>query len=537
MPGRSLAASALARIPWTAEVVQRLPGGGEPPATGYRLDRLADALPAWAEAARRSHPGADAARPRRILVFAYLAWWIEHATLLSLLLAAVGHEVTLVTSPFRRWTVDPSGFDLRRQRGYLRRVLQTVAPVLRVGDVIHHGRSSLPSGLLRLLDRQSDLDVQYTLQREAVEWDADPEAIALRRLRVSRNQAAAAGALAWLDRTSADSVVVPNGSILEFGAVFHAARSRGVPVATYEFGEQRDRMWLARNAQVMRQDTRDLWKARGSIPLTDDERDALRGMYAARRVGASWANFARRWQSGESEGVAAARARLGLDPARRVVLVCTNVVGDSLALDRQIFSTGMSEWLARTVQHLSFRPEVQTIVRVHPGEMLGAGHPSQDIVRETLPTLPENIRLIAPDSPVNTYDLIGLADIGLVYTTTVGMEMAMAGVPVLVAGDTHYRGKGFTFDPESWEAYFATLDGRLDAPAGSRLTESQVELAERYAYRFFFEYPVPYPWHLIGFWDDVQRRPPVDIFPNAASEYRRTLAALVGEPVGWEESR
>ena len=59
-------------------------------------------------------------------------------------------------------------------------------------------------------------------------------------------------------------------------------------------------------------------------------------------------------------------------------------------------------------------------------------------------------------------------------------------------------------------------------------------MAWRYAYRFFFEYPFPFPWHLIGFWDDLASRP----FESIASAeglapYRRTLAALVGEPVDW----
>ena len=33
-----------------------------------------------------------------------------------------------------------------------------------------------------------------------------------------------------------------------------------------------------------------------------------------------------------------------------------------------------------------------------------------------------------------------------------GMEMAMAGLPVIVAGKTHYAGKGFTIDSPTWQA-------------------------------------------------------------------------------------
>jgi len=87
-----------------------------------------------------------------------------------------------------------------------------------------------------------------------------------------------------------------------------------------------------------------------------------------------------------------------------------------------------------------------------------------DVVKKTLPELPEFIHVIEPAEKVNTYDLIELADLGLVYTTTVGLEMALRGIPVVVAGQTHYRGRGFTYDPASWVEYFKMLGRILEDP-------------------------------------------------------------------------
>jgi len=531
------ARAALQRVPWAGELFQRWRAEGRPPASGYRLDRLAEALPGWVEAVARARARLDGTRPRRVLVFAYLSWWLEHAMALSLLLAALGHEVWLAFLPHRRWTEDPTPFDLRRQSAYLLEVWRPAASVLRLVDFSRVRRRPLDADLEGELRRQSLLDVQYTLQREEV--DLESTAVrALLELRLRRNRLAAAGAQAVVPSRRIEAVVLPNGSILEFGAVYHAARALGAPVATYEFGEQRQRLWLARDAQVMRQDTSELWAARGGIPLETAEREALQSLYAARRVGARWAHFARQWQTGVSEGAEAARRRLGLDPTRPVALVCTNVVGDSLALDRQVFTRGMSDWLVESVRRLAARPGVQTVVRVHPGEMLGAGHPSEAVVRGSLPSLPADLHLVPPDSPVNTYDLIELAHVGLVYTSTVGLEMAMAGVPVLVAGATHFRGKGFTDDPASWTEFGEMLERRLAEPLGRRLPAEQIDLARRYAYRFFFEYPRPYPWHLIGFWKDVAERPLEGLIVSDEMEaYRPTLEAFVGRRVvGGRES-
>jgi hypothetical protein len=114
------------------------------------------------------------------------------------------------------------------------------------------------------------------------------------------------------------------------------------------------------------------------------------------------------------------------------------------------------------------------------------------------------------------------------------MEMAMSGVPVITAGLTHYRGKGFTHDPDSFQDYLEDLTALLHEPAGRRLPQAQVELAWRYAQRFFFEYPFEFPWHLIDFWQDLQARPFEEVINSPArSPYASTLRALAGDPIDW----
>jgi len=81
-------------------------------------------------------------------------------------------------------------------------------------------------------------------------------------------------------------------------------------------------------------------------------------------------------------------------------------------------------------------------------------------------------------------------DVGLVYTSTTGLEMALAGRPVIVAGRTHYRGKGFTLDVSSPDELLSALDAVLEGPAP---TAPDVELARRYAHFFFFRAPIRAP--------------------------------------------
>jgi hypothetical protein len=330
-----------------------------------------------------------------------------------------------------------------------------------------------------------------------------------------------------------DVVLTPNGSILEMGAVYQVARWLNIPVVTYEFGEQRGRIWLAQNSEVMRQETDALWQARRGSRLTAQQKARIRNLFAARQRADLWENFARRWQGLPSQGGEATRTVLGLD-ARPVVLLAANVIGDSLTLGRQVFTRSMTEWLRGTLEYFSERAAVQLVVRIHPGERYTKGPSVADVFRQTLPRPPDHLHLVAADDPINTYDLIEIAELGLVYTTTVGMEMAMSGVPVVLAGQTHYRGKGFTLDPASWPAYFELLDQALENPAGLRLSQEQVELAWNYAYRFFFEYPLPFPWHLLGMWEELKEWPLERVLsPEGQARYGDTFRYLLGEPIDW----
>ena len=157
-----------------------------------------------------------------------------------------------------------------------------------------------------------------------------------------------------------------------------------------------------------------------------------------------------------------------------------------------------------------------------------------DVVHRLLPQLPDHIHLVGPREKLNTYDLIEIADLGLVYTTTVGLEMAMSGIPVIVSGQTHYRNRGFTFDPDSWVAYFKQLGQILEKPENYRLAREQVEQAWQYAYRFFFEFPQPFPWHLVRMWEDYNIRPLKSVLNDEGlSLYGNTFRYLSGEPIDW----
>ena len=517
----------LGEIPLAAEAYWYLRQPGRPIAGNFSLHRLDKCLPQWrpvVETYRRGFPSG-----KKVLIFATLRYWIEHTALLGMAFAGLGHQVILAYLPYANWRQPLNRFDLRRQDAYVRSILEqcvslfSILPLIRTKKTDH-----LPQALLRNIEENALRDTQYTLQVEDIEQEGD-----LYRLRLERDTEAVCAVLPWLRENRPDVVITPNGSILEFNAIYNTARYLDIPVVTFEFGEQRQRIWLAHNGEVMRQDTGALWEEVKNLSLTPEEWDRVRGLFAARQGASLWENFSRRWQGVPSQGGIKVRHELGLDE-RPTVLLAANVIGDSLTLGRQVFSDSMTEWLKRTVQYFAQHPEVQLVVRIHPGELITKGPSVEELVKHELPGLPEHVHIVSAGAKVNTYDIVEFADLGLVYTTTVGMEMAMSGVPVIVIGNTHYRGKSFTLDPQNWEAYFTLLSQILQQPECYRLTRQQVEAAWHYAYRFFFDYPQPFPWHLVRMWEDVKEWPIERVLSaEGQAKFGSTFRYLLGEPVKW----
>ncbi len=515
----------LGNVPMAAELYDAVRGGR--PKTRYNLEQLAAHLP---QAAEHTRAALATARPgKKLMLFATLHYWIEQAVMVGLALRGMGHDVTIVYLPYGNWDKEINSFDLRRQDAYTRRVLSPLEGLVKVVSLLDvRPADRLPEALEQAAATASAFDAMYTLQVE--NFDADSK---LYRLRMERNRSAALKAISLIRSECPDVVLIPNGLVTELGIFYQTARQLDATAITYEFNDQREQIWLAQNEIVMRQNMDDLWTARGNRELTDAEREKIAALEDARTSAKKYGKGTRFWQDVASIGGEPLRTTLGLDN-RPVVLLAANVLGDSLTLGRNIFTASMAEWIERTVQYFARRPDMQLVVRLHPGERLMKGPSMMGVVRRAAPERLAHIHIIEPLEKINTYDIMEIASLGLAYTTTVGMEMAMRGVPVILAGKTHYRGRGFTYEPSTWEEYCALLNTILADLPGHRLARQQVETAWNYAYRFFFEFPFDFPWRLMHFWKDVEVWPLRRVFSEEGQrKFGRTFDYLAGERIQW----
>jgi len=522
----------LGELPFTAEVYWLLRHRDKKIHSRFNLEALAARLP---EMVAQVTPYTNSATPgKKIFIFASLHFWINHAVATGLALRGLGHEVTLGYLPYSDYDKPIDRFDLRRHELYARHILQGSHPFLKTVSFLDmEPARQLPGALTRAVEEVTRVDAQYILRKEDV---TGTEPIYL--FRQERNLEAARKALAYIEKNRPDVVIIPNGMIQEFGAVYETARYLDIFTVTYEFFEMDQCILLAQNDLVMFHPTDELWPAYQGRKLNDEQRAWLESFMAARQGDASKADtkFAHLYQKASREGKEKICSLLKLDN-RPIVLMPTNVLGDTATLGRtrSLFSNSMAEWILRVVRFFMEHPQVQLIIRLHPAESQTIGLSVAGTIRQAFPELPENIRLVGSQEKINTYDLVEIADLALVYTSATGLEMATRGIPVLLSGSAHYRKKGFTIDADNWDQYFQKLELALaDLPA-QRLKPEQIERAWNYAYFYFHDYPHPFPWHLEKLWSGLDKRPISYVLGSEGRvKYEATFQKMAGAPMNWK---
>jgi hypothetical protein len=447
----------------------------------------------------------------RLLVVTVLPYWVDICLATGLCIAARGRLVDLVWLPYvtysarrpvltrihdvlARWFKNPAG-----PRGFSITNLRKIAPV------------PLPLELERQVEQQSLIDTAYVARRQTVDVEGNPVHRSIYQHRMERNRRAAGALLHLIDSGRYDAILTPHGNLMEFGVARRVAQHCGLVSITFEFWEQHQTIVAAVGDPCVMLDshTQSVWERDAPHQFTPERRQRIESLIQLRK-GTDWPGFTVAYQRVQSEDVNKLFDRLGLDPQRPVVLMCPNVAWDNLhwRSERVPFRT-MMEWVRETVRFFLDRYEIQLVIRAHPSEgLFGTEESVGEAVADLVPDLPPHIKVILPDDPVNTYDLMEIASLGLVYVSTTGLEMLMRGIPVVCGGPAHYARKGFTEDVGDVGEYFAALERRLLEGLDERLTRREQELAWCYMDVYLFNWTRPFPWSIETFEEDLAAWPP-----------------------------
>ncbi len=290
------------------------------------------------------------------------------------------------------------------------------------------------------------------------------------------------------------AVVNNHGIYVPHGIVSAACRSRNVRTASWNLAYRKQCAIFSHtdtyHHTLMDEPTSD-WE---NMAWSKDREAEIVNYLESRRKGSrDWIWFNR----DADDDMDRFAAKVGLDWKRPVIGMLTNVVWDAQLHYPANAFPGMVDWVMRTVAYFRDRPDLQLLIRVHPGELAPPGgstvsrQPIVEEIRSAFPDMPKNVFIIGPESTVSTYAAMDRCDSVIIYGTKTGVELTSVGIPVIVGGEAWIRNKGMTLDASNADDYFRHLD---TLPLGKRMAPAMVERARKYAYHFFFRRMLPLPF-------------------------------------------
>ena len=158
-----------------------------------------------------------------------------------------------------------------------------------------------------------------------------------------------------------------------------------------------------------------------------------------------------------------------------------------LFLDEKVAFKDVYKWISYTIELFKKQKNKQLVIKIHPAESKTnkSEKTMLDYILEKHKKLPNNIKIIPPDTDISPYSFFKMMDVGIVCNGTIGLEMAVQNIPVIVTGNVHYSKKGFTHDVVSPEEYLKKIENNI-LPLNN-----QQKLAKIYAYFFFIKSFIP----------------------------------------------
>lgn len=176
----------------------------------------------------------------------------------------------------------------------------------------------------------------------------------------------------------------------------------------------------------------------------------------------------------KSAGYVDVRAAFGVGSDQKLLVAtlgsydeerAAEIVGARVHVRPPLFETQI-EWVRSLVDHVKARHELFLVLRVHPREFPNKregvlSHHAQQLKR-AFSDLPANVAVNWPDQAISMYDLADQTDVFLNSWSSVGKEMALLGVPVvLYAPDLAFYPPDLGYWGTTSSDYFAAIDRAL----------------------------------------------------------------------------
>jgi hypothetical protein len=220
----------------------------------------------------------------------------------------------------------------------------------------------------------------------------------------------------------------------------------------------------------------DKWPVNGKLPIPPETIAQILdgGLYRLRGSGGA-STYSPNWSQNSD-----VLTQLNLPPGGKLLAVFSNstdellcnreilrVMGIPYAQTRNPFSTQI-EWLKALIAWVAARPDLRLVIRLHPRMAKGHRHAQASSeatqMRQELSPLPPNVVVVWPESTISSYNIAEHADAILTAWSSIGLELARLGLPLVSAFQRigPWPAGNFNMYSETQEGYFQAVEKALN---------------------------------------------------------------------------
>lgn len=304
---------------------------------------------------------------------------------------------------------------------------------------------------------------------------------------------AAAAASAAFERILPERIFMSHGTYVDWGPALHTSLDRKLPVTAWMASYLNACFYFRHISEPERIDFHNMsstaWNECKDNTLSNHQEMRLDSFLNNRyKKQISFDMKKLKKVKGDIESL---RKAYGCLPDKPVWGIISHINWDAVSDYSPMAFNTFDDWMLETIREIIQRSDVNWLIKIHPAEAWDNPETGvQALVEKHFPLLPRHVKVISAEDDISPLDFYQLIDGGITVYGTAGLELALHGKPVILAGEGHYGGKGFTYDGLTQESYRQLLRnvGKLKP-----LSDEQRSLARKYAYCYFIQRQVPLP--------------------------------------------
>lgn len=316
---------------------------------------------------------------------------------------------------------------------------------------------------------------QLMLRRKRIETDLSDEEMGDYLIELRNTIYAWQAGKKLFDREMPDRVVVYNALYSVNRIVCKLAERRGIPHYFLHAGgnlfNRLQTLWIGRGdtfsffPHLLRK-----WPDFADVACIPDDLSLITEHYLELLRGRS--TFV--YSSPKSAGYVDVRKLFGVRPSQKLLVAtlgsydeerAAEVVGARIHSKQALFPTQI-EWVRSLLSYAQERPDIFLVLRVHPREFPNKregilSHHAQQL-KLAFSNLPANVAVNWPDDGLSMYDFADQTDVFLNSWSSVGKEMALLGIPVvLYAPELAFYPADLGYSGTTIASYFSAIEKAL----------------------------------------------------------------------------